>query len=36
MDRRNEACDVFKMESDVDELGILLAKLCEGTEALDE
>ena len=35
MDRSNEWFDVFKMESDVDELGMLLANLREGTEALD-
>ena len=35
MDRFNERFDVFKMESDVDELGMLLANLREGTEALD-
>ena len=35
MDRSNERFDVFKMESDVDELGMLLANLREGTEALD-
>jgi len=34
--RINERFNVFKTESDVDELGILLANLREGTEALDE
>merc|ERR1711915_716615 len=35
-DRLYEKFDGFKTESDVDELGMLLANLREGTEALDE